>query len=63
MALNEIELNIIKRKIDIIDKLIMLRLKKLDKHIDDENYNYDEEEKKVIECFELFNTYVSEYIN
>ena len=39
----------------------MLRLKKLDKHIDDENY--DEEEKKVIECFELFNTYVSEYIN
>ena len=61
MALNEIELNIIKRKIDIIDKLIMLRLKKLDKHIDDENY--DEEEKKVIECFELFNTYVSEYIN
>ena len=61
MALNEIELNIIKRKIDIIDKLIMLRLKKLDKHIDD--VNYDEEEKKVIECFELFNTYVSEYIN
>ena len=61
MALNEIELNIIKRKIDIIDKLIILRLKKLDKHIDDENY--DEEEKKVIECFELFNTYVSEYIN
>ena len=61
MALNEIELNIIKRKIDIIDKLIMLRLKKLDKHIDD--VNYDEEEKKVIECFELFITYVSEYIN
>ena len=61
MALNEIELNIIKRKIDIIDKLIRLRLKKLDKHIDD--VNYDEEEKKVIECFELFNTYVSEYIN
>ena len=61
MALNEIEIDIIKRKLSVIDKLIWLRLKKLDKHIDDENY--DEEEKKVIECFELFNTYVSEYIN
>ena len=61
MALNEIEIDIIKRKLSVIDKLIWLRLKKLDKHIDDETY--DEEEKKVIECFELFNTYVSEYIN
>ena len=61
MALNEIDIDIIKRKLSIIDKLIWLRLKKLEMHFDDKNY--DEEEKKVIECLELFNTYVSEYIN
>ena len=61
MALNEIELNIIRRKISIIDKIIWLRLKRLEKHIDDENY--DEEEKKVIESLELFDTYISECIN
>ena len=45
----------------MIDKLIMLRLRRLEKHIDNENY--DDEEKKIIESFELFNTYISEYIN
>ena len=61
MSLNQIELNITDKKMQIIDKLIWLRLKRLDRHLDDENY--DEEEKKVIESLELFNTYISEYIN
>ena len=59
MALNEFEIDIIKRKISIIDKLIWLRLKKLERSID--NKNYDKEETKVIECFELFDTYITEY--
>ena len=59
MALNEFEIDIIKRKISIIDKLIWLRLKKLERSID--NKNYDKEETKVIESFELFDTYITEY--
>ena len=59
MALNEFEIDIIKRKISLIDKLIWLRLKKLERSID--NKNYDKEETKVIESFELFDTYITEY--
>ena len=60
MALNEFEIDIIKRKISIIDKLIWLRLKQLERSID--NKNYDKEETKVIESFELFDTYITEYM-
>ena len=60
MALNEFEIDIIKRKISLIDKLIWLRLKKLERSID--NKNYDKEETKVIESFELFDTYITEYM-
>ena len=52
MALNEIEIEIIKRKISIIDKLIWLRLKRLENSI--ENKHYYKEESNVIECFELY---------
>ena len=60
MALNEFEIDVIKRKISLIDKLIWLRLKKLERSID--NKNYDKEETKVIESFELFDTYITEYM-
>ena len=60
MTLNEFEIDIIKRKISLIDKLIWLRLKKLERSID--NKNYDKEETKVIESFELFDTYITEYM-
>ena len=60
MTLNEFEIDIIKRKISLIDKLIWLRLKQLERSID--NKNYDKEETKVIECFELFDTYITEYM-
>ena len=65
MALNEIELDIIKRKIQLIDKIVWLRLKRLERLLEKniDSSVYDTEEQKVIESFELFDTHISEHIN
>ena len=65
MALNEIELDIIKRKIQLIDKIIWLRLKRLERLLEKniDSSVYDTEEQKVIESLELFDTHVSEHLN
>ena len=65
MVLSEIELDIINRKIQLIDKIIWLRLKRLERLLEKniDSSVYDTEEQKVIEFLELFDTHVSEHLN